>query len=175
VDPSVLVSLLVDPGVRLEMPMVVEPVHGDGDVMLGTGTVISGLTPPLPISVEPSGIAPPFSLRLALAPAADSGEAVPLIETEGESTHGVVAEPPAGRPPPSKVEVVPVVPVVPGEVVPVTPSEELPALQVATGAGLKPPGSISVAPSGMPVPVDPIEPGTPSGDVARVVGMVIVV
>jgi hypothetical protein len=38
---------------------------------------------------------------------------------------------------------------------------------------LRPPGSISVAPSGIPVPLDPIEPGTPSGDVGPIAGVVV--
>lgn len=170
--------LLVDPGAKPALPMVVRPPHGDGDVMLGAGTVIIGLTPPLLSSVESSGIAPPLSLRLALAPSVDGGDAVPLVAGAGESTHADVAEPPAATPPPSKVVVAPVVPVVPvvaEDVVPDMPSGETFVLQVGPGTGLKPPGSISVAPSGMPVPLDPIEPGTPSGDVARSPGVLIVV
>src|SRR5262249_23479791 len=61
---------------------------------------------------------------------------------------------------------------IPDPLDPVMP-EDIPAaplaLQFETGAGLKPPGSISVAPSGIPValfdPLDALEPNTPSGDV----------
>lgn len=46
-------------------------------------------------------------------------------------------------------------------------------MQFVPAAGLSPPGSISVAPSGIPAPLDPLEPGTPSGDVAPRPGAVI--
>jgi hypothetical protein len=47
------------------------------------------------------------------------------------------------------------------------------AMQFVPAAGLSPPGSISVAPSGIPAPLAPLEPGTPSGDVAPRPGAVI--
>jgi hypothetical protein len=129
------------------------------------GAVISGLTPALSISVEPSGIAPPFNVKFEFAVVDESGEAVPLdiallagalLETQAE----VIGEP---NPPPSKI----VDPVVPEDI----PENADPLVsQFETGAGLKPPGSISVAPSGIPVglfdPLDALEPGMPSGEVA---------
>jgi hypothetical protein len=177
-NPSALTPPLVDPGDKPTLPVVVSPPHGDGDVMPGGGTVIIGLTPPLSSSVESSGIAPPLSLALAFDPSVDSDEAVPLIAGAGERTHADVAEPAAATPPPSKVVVAPVVPVVPfvsDDIPPDMPSGETFGLHVEPCTGLKPPGLISVAPSGMPVPLDPIEPGMPSGDVARSPGVLIVV
>jgi hypothetical protein len=46
------------------------------------------------------------------------------------------------------------------------------ASQFAVTLWLNPPGSISVAPSGMPVPPDPFEPGMPSGDVIPTAGFI---
>jgi hypothetical protein len=40
------------------------------------------------------------------------------------------------------------------------------AMQFVPAAGLNPPISSSVAPSGIPAPADPVEPMIPSGDVA---------
>jgi hypothetical protein len=130
------------------------------------GEVISGLTPALSISVEPSGIAPPFNVKFEFAVVDESGEAVPLdiallagtlVETQAE----VIVEP---NPPPSKIE-----PVTDVEAIPPENADPL-VSQFETGAGLKPPGSISVAPSGIPValfdPLDALEPGMPSGGVA---------
>src|SRR5205823_6248400 len=65
-----------------------------------------------------------------------------------------LADPVELEPPPSKMELVPDIDV-------------MPELQLEL-TGLRPPGSISVAPSGMPVPdpVAPLEPSMPSGEVA---------
>jgi hypothetical protein len=41
------------------------------------------------------------------------------------------------------------------------------------GIGLMPPGLISVAPNGMPVPPEPVEPSVPSGDVAPMPGVLV--
>jgi hypothetical protein len=72
------------------------------------------------------------------------------------------------NPLPSKVEFVPDIEVIPDPLDPESP-EPL-ALQFELAVGLRPPGSISVAPNGMPVPpfdpVDVLEPSMPSGDVA---------
>jgi hypothetical protein len=145
---------------------------------LDIGVVISGLTPALSISVEPSGIVPPFNVKFEFVPMDESGEAVPLdvpllagalMEAQAE----VVVE---SNPPPSKTEPATGVDAMPGPLNPVMP-EDIPeyvadplTLQFEIGAGLRPPGSISVAPSGIPValfdPLDALEPSTPSGDVA---------
>ena len=147
----------------------------DGIRLLDIGVVISGLTPALSISVEPSGIVPPFNVKFEFVPIEESGDAKPpdvalladpLVEAHAE----VVIE---LNPPPSKTEPLTGVEV-PDPLSPVTP-EDIPeyaplVLQFETGAGLKPPGSISVAPSGIPVvlfdPPDALEPSTPSGKVA---------
>ena len=170
--------------------LVAAPAH-DGIKLLVIGTVMSGLTPALSISVEPSGIAPPFSVKFELVPIVESGDAVPvdvavLTDAPGDAQTEVVVEP---NPPPSKVEpMVEVVPTpdvepMPDALDPIMP-EDVPelavnplVLQFESGAGLKPPGSISVAPSGIPVglfdPLDALEPGTPSGDVAPMPPLVI--
>jgi hypothetical protein len=162
--------------------LVVAPAH-DGSKPLDIGTVINGLTPALSISVEPSGIVPPFKIKFEFVPIVESGEAVPvdvavLTDAPGDAQTEVV-EP---NPPPSKVEPMPGVEPMPDALDPVMP-EDIPefadplALQFESGAGLKPPGLISVAPSGIPVglfdPLGALEPGTPSGDVAPMPPLVI--
>jgi hypothetical protein len=162
--------VLVEPIDAVEV-FVVEPVHGDV-IVLGIGTPISGLTPPLSISVAPSGIVPPFSVRPGFVPAIDSGEAEPLelrlfvdVQLDIELT-----EPVELNPPPSKLEFVPDIEAIPDPLDPESPELALLALQFELAVGLRPPGSISVAPNGMPVPpfdpVDTLEPSMPSGDVA---------
>jgi hypothetical protein len=128
--------------------------------------VINGLTPALLISVEPSGMVPPFRVKLEFVSMVDSGEAVPvddvapLVDAQVEAA----VEP---NPPPSKLELVIGIDVMPDPFM----------LQFETGAGLNPPGSISVAPSGIPVPLfDPVDmlgPSMPSGEVAPMPGVVI--
>jgi hypothetical protein len=153
-------------------------------VLLGAGTVIGGLTPPLPSSLAPSGIVPPLR-EVPAVPGMDSGEAVPLVETAPDDAQAdanpaeplapVPAIPPVDpllSPPPSKVDTVPIVDDAPA--VPDSPAAgvDTPAgivAQPVTGAGLTPPGLISVAPSGMPACDDggvELMPDTPSGDVA---------
>lgn len=136
------------------MPGTVDPGHGVV-VLFGPGTAISGLTPPLSISVAPSGIVPPFRFD-PLIVGVDSGEAVPAVDKLDDAAVQPVetVEPAALNPPPSNVEL-PLVPAIPDTEVPV-------GEQPPFAAGLKPPGSISVAPNGMPVPLDALE---PSGDV----------
>jgi hypothetical protein len=164
--------------------VIVEPTHGVA-VMLGAGTPINELTPPLSISVAPRGIAPPLRPNVALAPGIDSGEAIPADETTPDDGKAqpfeVVAEP--MPPPPSNDDVVPVVPEAVPPVIPVEdpaiPVEDEVLTQVVVldvgpiGAGPMPPGSIAIAPSGIPVerPGD-VEPGMPSGDVAPSPGVV---
>lgn len=175
--PDVGVAILtevpdVDVDVLPELPdEVVDPVHGlmmlfVGVGMPGAGALISGLIPALAISVEPRGIVPPLSTKVELVPGVDSGEAVPVEDTcDDEQLDVEVADPVAVDPPPSKVELTLV-----DDPVMLEPL----ALQFELIAGLKPPGSISVPPSGMPVPLITLEPGTPSGDVAPIAGVLIV-
>jgi hypothetical protein len=164
--------------------LVVAPEQ-DGIELLDIGTVISGLTPPLLISVEPSGIVPPFNVKFEFVPTDESGDAVPVdvavfTDAPGDAQTEVVVEP---NPPPSKVEPIVDVEPMPEPFNPVVP-EDIPelavnplVLQFESGAGLKPPGSISVAPRGIPVelfdPLGPLEPGTPSGDVVPMPPLVI--
>lgn len=128
------------------VPGVVVPyVIAEGS---GSGTVGIGLTPLVPVSVAPSGIALPITL-----------------EPEGEAKAGVLPLPDvvvqlelgAVIPPPSKVEEVDDVLLIPPEV-PL-------ALQVELGTVPRPPGSISVAPSGMPVLFVPFVPMVLRADV----------
>ena len=118
------------------MPTVVEPITApellvaapahDGIKLLVIGTVMSGLTPALSISVEPSGIVPPFKVKFELGPIVESGDAVPvdvavLTDAPGDAQTEVVVEP---NPPPSKVEpmVVDIEPM-PGALDPVMPED----------------------------------------------------
>ena len=156
----------------------------DGSKPLDIGTMINGLTPALSISVEPSGIVPPFNVKFEFVPIVESGDAVPvdvavLTDAPGDAQTEVVVEP---NPPPSKVEPMPGVEPTPDALDPVMPEDitefvDPLALQFESGAGLKPPGSISVAPRGIPVglfdPLGALEPGTPSGDVAPMPPLVI--
>jgi hypothetical protein len=168
---EVVMPVLVELIAALEVP-VIEPAHGDV-IVFGIGTPISGLMPPLSISVAPSGIVPPFSVVLEVVPDVDSGEATPvevmLLEPQTEVE---LIDPVELNPVPSKVEfVLPDVDVIPDPLDPESPEAPL-ALQFELAVGLRPPGSISVAPNGMPVPlfdpVDVVKPSIPSGDVAPI-------
>jgi hypothetical protein len=178
-----LIPALVESIETLELPSV-EPVQ-DGIELPDIGAVISGLTPPLLISVEPSGIVPPLRVKLELPPIGASGDAVPVAlvmppDELADPQAGLVVEP---NPPPSKAELAPDIDAMPDPLALVTP-EDIPededplALQIAPAAGLSPPGSTSVAPSGMPVmlfdPEDMLEPNMPRGEVAGIPGVVIV-
>jgi hypothetical protein len=133
-------------------------------VVLGGETVMKGLIPPLFISVAPRGIAVPVRFDPGIDPGVDNGDAVPLEDSVGEVQFVLLVV----EPPPSKVEVVPLMLEVdpPPLNVELMPELVLVDEQFALEAGLKPPGSISVAPKGTPVPPLEIEPGMPSGDVA---------
>ncbi len=146
--------VLVEPIAAVEV-FVVEPVHGDV-IVLGIGTPISGLTPPLSISVAPSGIVPPFSVVLEAVSDVDGGETEPLEVTFLDpQTEVELIDPIALDPPPSKVELVlPDIDVIPDPLDPESPEYEAPlVLQFELAVGLRPPGSTSVAPSGIPVPL----------------------
>jgi hypothetical protein len=172
-QPAEILGVVMPVLVELEVP-VNEPAHGDV-IVFGNGTPISGLTPPLSISVAPSGIVPPFSVVLEVVPDVDSGEATPVeVMLLDPQTEVELIDPLELNPLPSKVEfVLPDVVVIPDPLDPESPENEEPlALQVELAVELRPPGSISVAPSGMPVPlfdpVDTLEPSMPSGDVAPI-------
>jgi protein TonB len=151
--------------------MPVAPTHGL--VMTGGETVSGALRPPGLISVEPSGIALPPRVDPVLPPSEvteppevrppEPAMVEPVMQPEPDMPDPLM-------PPPSKV------PGMPEPVIPVDPVVPQP------GSWPKPPGSISVAPRGIPVPVDPvdgrivpidppdpvelIEPGMPRGEVA---------
>ena len=163
--------MALPPAVEELESLVVELKHGDivpGTVepfviveVLGRGTVSNGLTPVLLVSVAPSGIELPMTDPLKLAPGVNEAVAAADDEVQPE----VIS-----NPPPSKVvpaAVIDVVLFVPEDCEPV----ELLAPQAVVGAGLRPPGSISVDPSGIAetvVPLVPFVPNTPRGDVAPI-------
>ena len=123
--------------------------------VLGSGTTGIGLMPLVPVSVAPSGMVLPITLGFV----PDTWvEDVPPLDVAAQVELGV-------RPPPSKVEED-----VDDDVALVPPVEAV-ALQAELGAGPRPPGSISVAPSGTPVPFEPFVPLVPivlSGEVAPI-------
>jgi hypothetical protein len=112
---------------------------------------------------------PPGSDDPMLVPEVASDEALPL-KAEPEDA-GIqppapkLLEPIAAIPPPSNGELADI----PGPSG--IPEGEAPGLQLGDSAGLRPPGSISVAPRPMTAPlsrvdaVDPLEAGMPSGEV----------
>jgi hypothetical protein len=161
--------------------VIVEPTHGVV-VVLGAGIPINGLTPPLSISVAPRGIVPPLRLVMVPVPGVESGDAVPLDEAVPDDGRVQPLEVVDPAPPPSNVEVVPLIP---DAAPPATPDEdgENPAqpklLELLEplgpiGIGPRPPGSIEVAPSGIPVwRGEDVEPRVPSGEVAPIPGVVV--
>jgi hypothetical protein len=198
VDPTAKPVRPEVPVAKAELPRTLEPAQTVA-VLSGPGTLIIGLTPALPISVAPSGTVPPFSVDPAFAAGFASGDPIPVddavLGAEAQELDTIAV--PDGKlpaatpvnPPPSKLELAPLVPepvicdelvpieepiieLVPiGELIVATQLEPLPAI----GRGLTPPGFISVAPSGIPAG-DPaeVEPGIPSGDVAGRPGVAIV-
>jgi hypothetical protein len=149
------------------VPAVVVPGHGVTGVVAGAGSVIIGLTPRLLSSVAPNGtVVIPGSTEVAV----ESGDAVPAGDTFVDDPGAQFVE---TNPPPSKV--VPAVADVPTWVPPMVAGALV--LIVVQGTGLNPPGSISVAPSGIPVgPEGVVEaPSIPVGDVIPNAGVVPVV
>ena len=149
-------------------------------VVLGIGTEIIGLRPPPSSSDAPSGIGPPLRV-LDVVPGVENGEAVPPGETAADDAQAVdpadpaspvdvdsPADPLAVIPPASNMEPVPMVDDVTPPPVPAIPEFADPSvLQPNADNGLRPPGSIAVAPSGTPVglfPIGPLEPSVVSGD-----------
>jgi hypothetical protein len=156
-----------DPVVEHGVPRSVDDGNG-----LGVGTSGAALSPPLPISTEPSGIPvrgePPgdmgdvAALPVALVPQAADIAALP----------GSDVPVPIPIPPPSKlvlepdipddwlpvVEQLVLLPVIPIEVVPV-------------GAGLSPGDASPVAPMGTPVGATAVPGAMPNGEVAPIPGV----
>jgi hypothetical protein len=107
--------VLIDPA-----GVIVELAHGV--VLPELGMVISGLMPALSISVAPSGMVPPLSVKLEVDPGVDSGDAVPLGDSAWvEVQLDVELADPGANPPPSKLELVPADVVVPEPLVPDRP------------------------------------------------------
>jgi hypothetical protein len=94
-----------------------------------------------------------------------------VTDVQLDASEPALATPPPSNVEPDVVEVAELVPEIPFVV------DMLPRIEGSVGthdvAGLKPPGSISVAPSGTPVPVAALEPRIPSGDVAPMPGRVV--
>jgi hypothetical protein len=200
--PPLNAPVLVEPAVEPvmdevaadpELPATPIPAHGVV-VMVGPGTPIIGLTPALPISVDPRGIVPPESADDAFAVGFDSSDAVPVDDVRPDAVEAqlpdvdvvlvvvLVAVLVPVVPPPSKVEPVPVaadpacpIASIPEEVMPVEMQLEPLAIE-PIGTGLRPPGSSSVAPRGIPAwEPGEVEPSMPSGEVGAMAGVPIVV
>jgi hypothetical protein len=126
----------------------VTPMHGV--IAGGGGTVSIGLTPPELISVEPKGI-PVGRTVVRVVP---SDGTAPAEKTPPEIADvAAVVQPeliapdmPPGADMVEPLVVLPAVPMVAPVVIPLKVVSQLP------GSGLKPPGIISVAPMGIPVP-----------------------
>jgi hypothetical protein len=170
--PDALVPTPVELAGAPKLPSA-DPPHGE-DKPPDIGTVINGLTPALSSSVEPSGIVPPFKVKVELVPEVDNGDAIPppVDEFVGAVVEAHVDAPVAPTPPPSKTEPIPDIGAIPEPLDPdIEDAAELDdaiVLQFEAGPGLNPPGSISVAPSGMPVAKfdsDEFAPSVPSGEV----------
>jgi hypothetical protein len=126
--------------------------------------VIIGLTPRLLSSVAPNGtVVIPGSTEVAV----ESGDAVPAGDTFVDDAGAQFVE---TNPPPSKV--VPAVADVPTWVPPMVAGALV--VIVVQETGLNPPGSISVAPSGIPVGPEGVvkAPSIPVGDVIPSAGVV---
>jgi hypothetical protein len=146
------------------------------------GEVTIGLTPAPPNSVEPRGIEPMGAVPGAM-PAVDplkveGGMVVPdAVPPAPQEVSADVPAEPAPMPALSKVEEELATPDVPA---PAELNTGVPVLaqgiMLAVGSsavGLRPPGESSVAPSGIPTgPADEVAPGTPSGEVSPIEGLV---
>ena len=154
-----------DPGI----PMTDE---GGANEMVGEGTAISGLIPALPSSTEPNGIPDP------VVPAVDKDEipgddAAALLEPLPQVTNvavlpGTDAPVPNPNPPPSYVPR----PDMPGDAPPVVGHVvPKPIVPVPLMIGLSPGDASSVAPKGIPAG-ETDDPGVmPSGEVAAIPGV----
>jgi hypothetical protein len=128
-------------------------------VVTGAASGTMGLRPAEPASVAPSGIVPPIR-EFELVGDTEATEEVPFADDDVQPAAALI-------PPPSNVDdaVIDVLPLMPEDcedVAPIVPQAE-------PSIGLKPPGLISVDPSGMPeLAIAPValEPSVPSGDVA---------
>jgi len=169
---------VVDPLPNVPGDVMLVPTHGEAGVSTGAapGDGSIGLMPALPSSVEPSGMLP---MPSAEPPVAEP-PVVPLTKgfcvPDTVLPDGVELQGPdmPTFPPPSKVELVPVIPepLTPGVTPPVTdvpfvPQVEMPAV-APRDPGLRPPGLSSVEPKG--IPTGPTGPVLPSGEVRPIPG-----
>jgi hypothetical protein len=118
--------------------------------------------PELPISVAPSGMVPIPSVDPVVVGRVCVPDTVPPKGTDPQGPETLTF------PPPSKVELDPVVPGMPVAVldVPFVPQSDVLVVE-PDGPGLSPPGSSSVEPKGMPTwPMDPL----PIGEVMPIPG-----
>jgi hypothetical protein len=132
------------------------PEQGVGET-LEAGAVTNGLSPGMPSSVAPSGMALPAPADPDVVDADAPAPEAPLDPPEPQSVPGVEFD---TDPPPSKVELDPAVP----PVVVAAPEHV-----AAPAGGLSPPIFSSVAPRGISAgDGDPAEFGEPSGDVTPI-------
>jgi hypothetical protein len=162
---------------------VVEPLRPVVQGLGRAGEVTIGLTPAPPSSVEPRGIAPMGArpgARPAVVPPKVEG-AIVVPDAVPPAPHEVSADVPAEPMPAlSKVEEELETPAVPDVPAPAELKTGIPVLAhgiaAAVGSnsiGLRPPGASSVAPRGIPTgPADDVVPGTPSGEVDPIAGVV---
>jgi hypothetical protein len=170
-DDDESVFALVPTVEKVDEFVIVEPGHGVVvlldviGVMVGVESGTIGLRPVVPVSVAPSGIVPPIR-EAELVPDVEADGDVPLADDDAQPAVVFI-------PPPSNVEgvIIDAVPLGPEDCAEVEPL----VLQVELTAGLKPPGLISVDPSGMlefVAPFVPPEPSVPSGEVVPIAGEV---
>jgi hypothetical protein len=147
--------------------------------IVGVGTVISGLKPLLTSSCESSGTVPPLRAKVPGVPGVDNGEPIPAVDNvdDGQvagvliTCTGVMdSEAPIPMdeiPAASKEDVDGDVGVDMLPALPIPTDDEYGetlAMQLVVGAGLRPPGSIEVAPRGMAAAAELVEPGMPRGE-----------
>jgi hypothetical protein len=157
----------------IEVPMVdgleQRVPKGEGETV-GDGTAISGLTPALPISTDPSGI-PVRETTLGANEGADPIEEA--VALPAPHVAALPCNPVPAIPPPSNVLTPDIPPEIPVDVLPAVEQPIIPVGSVIIG--LIPGEASSVAPSGIPVgPTDELggEPGDmPSGEVAAMPGI----
>jgi hypothetical protein len=149
---------------------VLDPATGGIGFCIGLtaiGLTGMGLSPPLPISTEPSGIpavdpGPADVVDVADDDAAPAVELVPHAPDVGEPGNGI----PIVNPPPSYVEGLPDI-----------PEDELAAhvTPLPVSGGLRPADGSSVAPMGIPVWGTNVAPVMPGGEVAPIAGVVVLI
>jgi hypothetical protein len=167
------VAIVVPPPaitVGSDVPGIVMPDATQAGLELSAGAGSIGLMPAPPSSVEPSGMVLPPGDDAVVIPEVDEACVPDTVPPDGTETHDPDIAPLI--PPPSKVELDPAVPEPPivgtaVEDIPGVPHGDILAVE-PSGAGLRPPGTSSVEPNG--IPAGPAEPGLPNGDVMPIPG-----